>query len=176
MPLNSVANHVREAINGVVFPSGATYDGTTQIPALQAHISVPMGTVVTDGPHAFVWGGNVAEARQTMGGPRATQINTTSPFRVLNHRVSIVVRWGLPSNLTTQDSVFPVVVDTIIENLRGIPMPVQINDEQTNRPSTIQIIGEEFNTDYGQVYAMKDQRYWLYGAKITMAVREVIQQ
>lgn len=174
--LNSVMRHVKEALDGIVFPTGATYDGVTQIPALQAHVSVPMGTVITDGPHAFVWGGTLNRKRKTMGGPRSTQINTTSPFHDVNHRIDITLRWGLPSNLNTQDSIFPVVIDTVIEVLGGIPMSIQISDEQTGRPSTIEIIGEEFQVTYGQVYSMKDQRYWSYGAKITMPVLERVQQ
>ena len=175
--LNSVIRHVKEAIDDTVFPTGATYDGVTQVPNLQAHISVPVGAVITDGPHAFVWGGTMTERRQTMGGPRTGQVGTPgAAFREINHRVDITVRWGLPSALTTRSSIFPVVLDTIIEVLRGVTMPVNISDEQTGRTSTIQIIGEEFVTTYGQTYAMADQRYWSYGAKIVMPVKEILQQ
>jgi hypothetical protein len=176
MPLNSVMQHTKEAISGTIFPTGLTWDGVNQVPNLQAHISPPVGTVVSDGPHAFVWGSTLNEKRQTMGGPRTKQISNTAGFRNLDHRIDIVVRYALPASLVNIDSCFPAIVDSIMEVLRGIQMPITINDELTGRQSTIQIIGEEFQVQNGQIYALTDQRYWLYGAKITMPVKEVLQQ
>lgn len=176
MPLNSVMAHTKEALVGLVFPSGLTLDGTIQVPALQAHISPPVGTVLSDSPHAFVWGGTLRHHRQTMGGPRAEIINTSSPFRELDHRIDIVVRYAMSNNLSTVDSAFPAIIDTIVEKLSGVQMPIKIVDQLTGRPSTIVIIGEEFDISHGHIYSLKDQRFWLFGAKITMPVKETIQQ
>lgn len=174
--LNSVMAHVKAAIDGLVFPTGLTFNGTTQVPDLKAHITTPYGYTVSDRPHAFIWGGTLNEKRRTMGGPRAATVNTSSPFHTLNHRIDIIVRYALPLKLVNIDSCFPAILDSIMEVLRGIEMPVKITDALTGRQSTIQIIGEEFDVQYPQLYNLQDGRYALFGAKITMPVKEEIQQ
>ena len=171
MPLASVMNHVRNAVDDMVFPTGLTFDGTNQVPNLQAHIIAPYGTTVSDGPHAFVWGGTLHRERQTMGGPRTQQVGTPgAPFHTLSHRVDVLIRYALPLKLRNADSCFPSIIDSVVEFLAGIPMNVSITDPLTSRPSTIQLIGEEFDVTYGQVYAVTDGRYGLFGAKIVMQI------
>jgi hypothetical protein len=166
---------VKQALDGLTFPSGVTFDGTTAVPNLQAFISVPQVAQLTT-PTAFVWGGYFNEKRRTMAGQRATSVNTSSGFRRAEYRMDVIVRYAIPHNTPILDSVFPVIVDSVMERLRGIPMPQALTDPQTGKQSTMVIVGEDFDVQYGQVYQLADLRYWLYGAKITTRIIEDLQQ
>jgi hypothetical protein len=76
-----------------------------------------------------------------------------------------------------EDSLFPLIIDTVMIALRGMVMPVQnVTDSITGWVTNITHIGEEFTIEYGPIRELDDQRFWLYEAHIAMQVFEKIQQ
>ncbi len=174
--LNTVLYYVKTSLDGLTFPTGLTFDGVKQVPNLKAIVSVPYGLTASAQPIAFVWGSTVNERRQTMGGPRAPQVNTRSPFRDMQFRVEVTLIYAIPNSQKNIDSIFPAVFDSVIELLRGVQMPITLDDPLTGRPVQITDIGEQFDSTIPSVMQLVDQRYWRYTAKIMMRVKAKVQQ
>ena len=112
-----------------------------------------------------------------MAGGRAATIGTTSAFRVLTYQMGVFLKFLLPNDLPLEDSVFPLVVDSVMIALRGITIPVQITDTTVGGwPSTITHFGEDLECWYGNIHASEDQRLWLYEAEIRNTIKEHLQQ
>jgi hypothetical protein len=181
MPINSVQTFVKTQLNGLAFPSGVTITGedqTVTIPNLIAYIAPPVpGTVELDTqPLCFIWGAHLVEDRKEMNGTNTATIGTTAGFRVLTYDCNIWIKYILPNTQPLEDNIFPLVVDSIMQKLRGIVYPVSITDAITGWPSRIQLIGEHFDVTYGDVRETADQQLWLYEAQIIMTIKERIQQ
>jgi hypothetical protein len=176
MPLSSVMNHVKSVLDGLVFPVGLTLDGTNQVPNLKALIAIESGLTFSAQPLAFIWGGVLDIKRRTMGGPRSASINTTSPFRNITYKMQVTVRYSVPSSLSNIDSIFPLIIDSIVMQLSGTQMPIVITDAMTGWQSTISEIGESFDISVPNAFTHADQRWRAYGARIVTTIREDYQQ
>jgi hypothetical protein len=114
-------------------------------------------------------------------GPRGTSIPTSagtfsSGFRDAHFTVDIWIKYGMENDDVLEDSKFPLIIDIIMQALRGMTMPVQITDGITGWVTNITHIGEDFTIEYGPIRELEDQRFWLYEAHIAMMVYEKVQQ
>jgi hypothetical protein len=179
MPINSVQTFVKGQLQNLAFPAGVTLTGedeTVTVPNLVAYIAPPVVGDLAAAPLAFVWGAHLTEDRKEMNGVNTATIGTTAGFRVLTYDCMIYIKYIIPNTQPLEDNIFPLIIDSIMQKLRGITYPVSITDAITGWPSTIQLIGEHFDVTYGDVRETADQQLWLYEAQITMTVRERIQQ
>ena len=178
MPLNSTQEVVKTALTGLTFP---TYSGSPIAPPAQAWIAPPVIGDFSAAPQIYVWGGVVREKRQTMG-PRGTTIPTSvgtfaAGFRDAKYTIDIWIKYAMENDATLEDSLFPLIIDTVMVALRGMVMPVQnVTDSITGWVTNITHIGEDFTIEYGPIRELDDQRFWLYEAHIAMQVSEKIQQ
>jgi hypothetical protein len=169
-------NHVKSVLDGLVFPVGLTLDGTNQVPNLKALIAIESGLTFSAQPLAFIWGGVLDVKRQTMGGPRSATINTSSPFRNVTYKMQITLRYSVPRVLSNIDSIFPLIIDSVVMRLSGTQMPIVITDSMMGWQSQITEIGEQFDISVPNVFTHADQRWWAYGARIVTTIREAYQQ
>jgi hypothetical protein len=178
MPMNSVQETVKTALTGLTMP---TYSGNPICPTPQVWIAPPVIGDFASAPQIYVWGGVVREKRQTMG-PRGTSIPTSagtfpSGFRDAHFTVDIWIKYAMENDDVLEDSKFPLIIDTVMQELRGMTMPVlNVTDSITGWVTNITHIGEDFTIEYGAIRELEDQRFWLYEAHIAMMVYEKIQQ
>lgn len=169
MPINSTQVYINNLLNGLVWPF-------TGVPPLQCQITPPDPNVEADTPQAYVWPARGRENRNPKFGgtiPRATSDNSPSGLKTQQHRMEIfLVWWGLSTD-PDSDTLFPGMVDVIMDTLRvsADPTPIQ-NDPWTNRQSYLIDVGE--NMDYEiTIRAVVDERYNRYDALITCIIDEV---
>ena len=176
--MNSVQETVKAALTGLTMP---TYSGNPISPVPLVWIAPPVIGDFASAPQIYVWGGVVREKRQTMG-PRGTTIPTSvgtfpAGFRDAHYTVDIWIKYAMENDAPLEDSLFPLIIDTVMIALRGMVMPVQnVTDSITGWVTNITHIGEEFTIEYGPIRELDDQRFWLYEAHIAMQVFEKIQQ
>lgn len=168
--------HVKSVLNDLTLPSGLTFDGEHQVPNLKALIAIEYGLTFSAQPLAFIWGGVLDIKRRTMGGPRSAEINTSSPFRNITYKMQITLRYSVPRVLSNIDSIFPLIIDSVVMQLSGTQMPITITDSMTGWKSTITEIGEQFDISVPNVFQHEDQRWWAYGARVVTTVKEDYQQ
>lgn len=168
MPLNSVQALVQSSLNGLPMPNG--------IPNAVAYVAPPVVTDLAAMPEIFVWGGQLSEKRQTMAGSRSATINTTSGFHDMFWSIDVYIKYAMSPDDAHLQSSFPLVVDLVMEKLRGIPITDTITDSVTGWVSQIVEIGEDMTMNYGDIHSLSDQRYWLFEAQIICKVHELIQQ
>lgn len=173
MPLNSVGTFVKGALDGMTFVQPAGFPRA--IPNAQAWIAPPIiGDMTT--PQIYVWDGKITQSRKTMSGTNAPAINTTGAMRNVEYSMGMFIKYAMPNDDVLEDNIFPIIVDNVMEVLRGVVYPVQIVDANTGWPSTITDFGEEMEVWYGNIHSAEDGRFWVYEAEIRMRVRETIQQ
>ena len=172
MPINSVSEFTKAQLNGQTFP---TLSGYT-IPNAQAWIAPPVIGDMAEAPQIYVWSGKITEKRETMAGGRTSSIGTTAAFRILTYEMGIFIKYAMPNDEPLADNIFPVIVDTVMETLRGTTMPIAIVEVQTGWKSNITDFGEVFTVWYGDIHEAGDTRFWVYEAEIRMNIRESVQQ
>lgn len=141
-----------------------------------AYVAPPVVTDMSENVQIFVWGGQLAEKRQTMSGQRAATIGTTTGFRDLIWSLDIYMKYAMSPDDVHLQSSFPLAVDLVMQKLRGITMPQIITDSVESWPSTILEIGEDMTMNYGDIHTLSDQRFWLFEAQIIVKIHETIQQ
>lgn len=172
--MNSVMEVIRTELTGLVLPE---YEGKPIAPVPQVWIAPPVIGDFAQAPQIYVWGSVVREKRQTMG-PRATTIGTSaSGVRDAHYMIDIWIKYAMENDAPLEDSLFPLIIDTVMIALRGMTMPVlNVTDYITGWVTNITHIGEDFTVEFGVIRELEDQRFWLYEAHIAMAVFEKIQQ
>lgn len=169
MPINTTQVYINNLINGLVWPF-------TGVPALQSQITPPDPNVEANIPQAYVWPARGTESRNPkMGGtiPRATSDTSPSGLKAQRHRLEIFLIWWGQDDDPDSDTLFPGMVDTIMDTLRVSPdtTPV-LNDPWTNRQSYLIDVGE--NMDYEiTIRSLIDERYNRYDALITCNIYEI---
>lgn len=169
MPLNSVQVFVKQQLDNLPIEDGL---GT----ATKAYVSPPIIGDMATNPLVFVWGAVSHEMRETMAGGRTATINTTSGIRTIQYELDIYIKYAIANDNPNEDNVFPLVVDSVMQKLRGIQIPTNITDPVTNWPSVITDLGERFSLQYAPVMEAVDQRFWVYEARIVAPITEKIQQ
>src|SRR5665213_387319 len=175
MPLNSVSLYTKSVLTGLVIPS--PIDGSFAIPNPEVWIAPPVYGDFEEAPQIYVWSGKITLKQETMAGQSGATINTTGPFHVNTYELGIFIKYMLPNDLVQQDSVFPLIVDRIVEKLQSVVLPVAIVDATVNaRPSSITHFGKDMDIWYGNIHEAEDGRWWVYEAEIRNTIRESVQQ
>jgi len=169
VPINSTQVYVNNLLNGMAWP-------IPNLPNLQCQITPPDPNVDAEIPQAYVWPSRGREDRNpTRGGtiPRATTANGPSGLKTQQHRLSIYLVWWGQDDDPDSDTLFPGMVDAVMETLRISADPTDVlTDPWSGRQSYLIDVGE--NMDYQiTVRAVIDQRYNRYDAEITCVINEV---
>lgn len=169
MPINTTQIYINNLLNGLVWPF-------TNVPPLASQITPPDPNVEANIPQAYVWPSRGKENRDPRRGgtiPRATGPNSPSGLKTQTHRLDVYVVWWGQDDDPDSDSLFPGMVDWIMETLRLAPdtTPVLL-DPWTNRESYLIDIGEDMNYEL-TVRATADERFNRYDALITCVISEV---
>ena len=126
-----------------------------------------------DGPLAYVWGGKMRSARQTMPRNRAGQVG--SGFQVFQWTVDIYLSYETVSDTTNApqvDQEFPLVVDAVIAALQTDPMPVFLIDPTTGVQTQLTSIGEQMTLTYPPEVTPGSMQLVYYSAKLSTLVVE----
>lgn len=169
MPINTTQVYINDLINGMAWPF-------TNVPPLQSQITPPDPNVDANIPQAYVWPSRGRENRDPRRGgtiPRATSANSGSGLKTQRHRLDIYLVWWGQDDDPDADTLFPGMVDTIMDKLRLSPdtTPVLL-DPWTNRESYLIDVGEEMDYEI-TIRAVVDQRYNRYDALISCVINEV---
>lgn len=128
-----------------------------------------------DGPLAFVWGGKMKSARESMPRNRAGQDG--SGFQKYRWMVDIYLSYETVSDTTNEpqvDQEFPLFVDAVINALRTDPMPVFITDPTTGAQTQLTQIGEQMILDYPPEVNAGSMQLVYYTCKLTTLVAEAV--
>ena len=148
-----------------------------EIPNAQAWIAPPVVGDMADAPQIYVWSGKITSKQETMAGQSAATINTTGPFTVMTYEMGIFIKYAMPNDLPLEDSIFTIMVDSIMEKLRGAPSTIPLIDTVVNgKPSNITHFGKDMDVWFGNIHEAEDTRYWVYECEIRNTIREAVQQ
>lgn len=170
MPLLSTQVYVKNLIDGLIINDG--------IPALTAYITPPTVEDL-DGPRAYVWGARQRVKRRSM--PRtAPNDQTGAGFKFYDYRMDIYLAYLSNPDTASNDTDFPLIIDTVLYQLWNTTMPVFIDASGTvvssGGPNISQItsIGEEWDLDYGPERTPSTLRMLYYTCRIGMSVHEEV--
>lgn len=170
MPLLSVQTYVKNLIDGLIINDG--------IPALTAYITPPTVEDL-DGPRAYVWGARQKVHRQSM--PRTAPNNaSTAGFKFFDYTVDIYLVYLTNPDVASNDTDFPLIIDTVLSQLWNTTMPVFIDASGNVVPSggvgisQILNIGEEWDLDYPPEKTPATLRMLYYTCRIGMMVQEAV--
>lgn len=146
-------------------------------PAAKAYITPPDPRVEAKVPAIFIWPSDGDESRKPdLGGtiPRNAGVNTASGIKGMMHRIDVYITWFSTGTGTSQDPVFPGMVDAVMAALRfSQPNPAYVTDPNTRETWTIYNVGEEMTYRTGMA-STKDERQKRYDALITVSCWEVV--
>jgi hypothetical protein len=147
-------------------------------PAMAAYINAPDPNVETDIPTAYVWPTRGHESRDNKYAgtfPRNTGPGTSSGDKTILHSVDVWIVWMEAGDDPEADSMFPGIVDAVMEAFRTAAMPDNnVVDPYTGVITQIANLGED--QDYViEVSALEDQAYNRCDSRLTIPVIEVIQ-
>jgi len=161
--------YIRDLLDGLRWP-------ISNLPPLQMQITPPDPNVDAQIPQGYVWPSRGNESRSPRRGgtvPRATSAGAPSGLKTIEHRLELwLVWWGLDDD-PDSDTLFPGMVDTVMETLRVSPDPTAIlTDVWTSQQSYLIDVGEVMDYEI-TLRAITDQRFNRYDALITMTLNEV---
>lgn len=157
MPLNSVQLYIKSQLNGLQLP--LTQQGVTA-----AYIAPPNPGVIEQ-PLIYIWGAIDNESPATTASQK------------LMYDVDLWVYWVEDSDDPLADSLFPIVLDAIKAQLRGLKrvLPAQITDPVTGLVSDLLAVGRHMKTDYAPARTLENEAMTLYMAHIIVGVEEWVQ-
>lgn len=158
MGLNSIQLHVKDLLDAMAIPA---YD----VP-LTAWIEPPP-VEDADGPRAYVWGGRMSGARQTM--PRGMG------FMQDIWTIDVYVNYMDTANNPNIDQQFPLLIDAVLAALRADVMPVFLIDPTTGVRTQMLAIGEKYDVEYPPVRLPGNLQMLWSGARISVEVKEALQ-
>lgn len=157
MPINSVQQHLRDALDGTVLP---LYQPLT------AFIEPPIADT-TASPRAYIWGSTLVEKRRAAPRPQG--------FKRLEHNVDIWLVVFDSADSDQLDEAFPTTIDAVMQALREAPMPVTLTDPRSGIVSQLIAIGEDIKADYAPVHAVAEQRLLRFDARLIATCIEEVQ-
>jgi len=169
MPINSVQVYLQQLINGLPMPYA--------LPALAAYITPPDPNVEADIPTAYVWPSDGEESRDAQKGgtvPRNTGPGTPSGWKNIEHSIDVWLVWFGQDDDPLADTVFPGIVDEVMQALRTSPERPLAVDPRTGQQSWLLDIGEKMSYRIS-LRALSDQAYNRYDGLVTVPVIEVFQ-
>jgi hypothetical protein len=147
------------------------------IPNAEAWIAPPVIGDLLEAPQIYIWSGKITAGRKTMAGGSVPTIGTTSGFRIWTYEMGIFIKYMMPNDLELEDNIFPLIVDSVMEKLQSVNLPVAITDTTVGaRPSHITHFGQDMDVWYGNIHSAGDERFWTYEAEIRNTIRESLQQ
>jgi hypothetical protein len=142
----------------------------------QAFITPPDPRIQTSTPAVYIWPADGEENRSAdLGGtiPRNTGAGTPSGTKGMLHRMDAYITWTSGGSGTSQDPVFPGMVDAVMYALRfSQPNPAEVTDPASGITSTLYNTGEIMTYRAG-VESLADQRKKRYDALVTVSVWEI---
>lgn len=169
MPINTVQVYLKNLLDGLTWP-------ISNVPPLQMQITPPDPNVDAQTPQGYVWPERGHESRDPRRGgtfPRAASAGAASGLKVIEHRVPIWLVWWGADDDPDSDTLFPGLVDTVMNTLRLAPDPTPIEtDPWTQQQSYLIDVGEDMDYEI-TLRAIVDQRFNRYDALITTVINEV---
>lgn len=145
-------------------------------PSANAYITPPDPRVKAKVPAIYIWPSDGDENRSAdLGGtiPRNTGVNTPSGTKGIMHKVDVYLTWMSSGSGTSQDPIFPAMVDAVMFALRySLPNPEYITDPNTGLTSTIYNTGENMTYRTG-IESLADERWKRYDAIVNVSVWEI---
>jgi hypothetical protein len=158
MTVNAVESYVVSLLDGIQSPN---------MPApTQAWVMPPPVLQLTPNPQVFVWGGTWNEERHTIprgkGEKRAT------------YALSIWIQSATTNDPSDEygPAAFPILIETLLDILRTVTIPIWITDPVTGAETTIQTIGEKMQVTHPTPIADADQRFLWHTATVKATVTE----
>jgi hypothetical protein len=169
VPINTVQVYLQALLNGMEFP-------ISNLPALQAQITPPDPNVDAEVPQAYIWPSRGNESRNPRHGgtvPRATVAGGPSGLKTIEHHVQVYLVWWGADDDPDADTLFPGMVDAVMETLRVSADPGAIRVDPWNGQQSYLIdVGEVMDYEI-TLRAIVDQRYNRYDALISCVINEV---
>lgn len=156
--LNSVCQHVRGLLDGLVIPN--------QTLALEAMVQPPP-VEIPSGPKAYIWGAQGSWKRQTM--PRG------AGFQEFLWPLEIWLSLFTSNQVAYLDQLQNLFIDTVLLTLITAEMPIFITDPTTGKQTQLWQIAEAGKIQNPPGRTSGDMRMLLYGSGIAVTVKEVIQ-
>jgi hypothetical protein len=154
-------NYVQEQVDNLpnLYFDNTDAKITPDVPG-QADVGHPVIHVFTSG---------FSERRQTM--PRASNAHPGG-YKKARHSVDLFILVLQKSTKSYADSAFPILLETIMQKLRSVPLTAPITDPDTGAESTILSIGEEFEVKIAPLVTVTNQQLVAWQAQITCPVDE----
>ena len=169
MPIASTLGYVKGLLDNLPMPGGA--------PNMAAYITPPDPNVQAEIPTAYVWPTEGHESRNSGNAgtiPRNTGPGTPSGTKPLDHMLDIYVVFFGADDDPQADSLFPGIVDAVMECLRTSADPVTLVDPYNpNIQSALYNLGEQMSFHI-VISALADQAYDRYDALIRCNVMELL--
>lgn len=169
MPIATSLTYVNNLINGLAWP-------ISNLPPLQSQITPPDPQVDAQIPQAYVWPSRGTESRDPRRGGtinRAAFQGAPSGLKVLDHRLDIWVVWFMQDDDPDADTLFPGMIDAIMEVLRVSPNPTSIQkDPWSGQESYLIDVGEDMEYEI-VLRDVADQRFNRYDCLLTLTINEV---
>jgi hypothetical protein len=167
--LNTAQQYIQSLLDDLPLPGTGT-------PNLNAVITPPDPNVQAEIPTAYIWPTKGTESRNPgLGGtiPRNTGPGTPSGLKPLEHELDIFVVYFGQDDDTESDTLFPGIVEAIMQALRTSPDPMQQQDPYTGVVSTFVDVGEHMSWEV-TINAVEDQAYNRYDALLICRLFELI--
>jgi hypothetical protein len=158
MSVNAVEEYVASILTGQVTPGAPA--------AIEAWVMPPPVVQLTPNPQVFIWGGSWTEERHTNPRGRGQK------------RVTYALTIWIQS-ATSNDpadaygpSGFVLLIETVLNILRRVTIPIPVTDPDTGATSIIQTIGEKMSVTHPPPTASADQRILWHNATLRLYVVE----
>jgi hypothetical protein len=169
MSLNTAQSYIRSLLDGLPLPGTGT-------PNLSAVITPPDPNVQAEIPTAYVWPTKGVESRNPgLGGtiPRNTGPGTPSGLKPIEHELDIFLVYFGQDDDPESDTLFPGIIEAVMQALRTSPDPAQVSDPYSGVVSTFVDVGEHMSWEVA-INAVEDQAYNRYDALLICRLFELI--
>ena len=167
MPIAAACAYVKSVLDGLAMPGG--------LPSMAAYIMPPDPNVEAEIPTAYVWPTKGHESREgDQGGaiPRNTGPGTPAGTKSQLHSIDVFCVYFQADDDPQADSLFPGVVDAVMDALRTSEDPMVIIDPYTGNDSQLIDLGERMSYEI-VVSALEDERYNRLDGLIACMVNEI---
>ena len=145
-------------------------------PNARAFITPPDPRVYAKAPAIYIWPSDGSENRSAdLGGtlPRNTGPNTSSGTKGILHEMDVYLTWFSAGSGTTQDPIFPGMVDAVMYALRfSVPNPFVMQDPNNGLVSDVYNTGEVMRYTIG-IESTADEREKRYDCLLKCSVWEL---
>lgn len=169
MSINSTQVYIRDLLQNLTWPTG-------NLPNLVAYITPPDPDVEANLPKAYVWPSHGSESRSTTNGgtvPRALTVGGPSGFKGVQHSMDVYLVFFGADDDPEADTLFPMMVDTVMSKLRVSTDPVTVTDQYTAIDSWLIDVGETMTYEV-TLRSLVDEGYNRYDALIGVSILELI--